>query len=312
MPNNSTDLVGFDNTQDLTLTSILLENFIMFYDWGFVNKGGFSNIPVSASGMYGGDKSKLAPVNDPNFTNGRVWQANRANWVWETGTYLGSPINISGVYVNNTLLTSGYNINYKDGRIVFDTAKSVTSNVKISYSSKYMNVVPARGIPWIRNIQQYSNRVDNEQFTFRGSGDWAILGQSRVQLPAIAIDVIPPKGTTPYQLGGGKWIHNDIIFYVIAAHDWQATNIMDQIVAQDDRNITLFDPNEAIRSGVYPFDGRGYLRDSALPSGMYPSLVRNFEYKDCFIHKTGRPQISQLNPDLYFGVIKCSTEVRDI
>ena len=55
MPDNSTDLVGFNNTQDLTLTSILLENFTMFYDWGFVNKGGFSNIPVTASGMYGGD-----------------------------------------------------------------------------------------------------------------------------------------------------------------------------------------------------------------------------------------------------------------
>lgn len=312
MPNNTTDLAGFSNTQDLTLTNILLENFTMMYDWGFVNKGGFSNVAIPGSGMYGGDKSKLASVVDPNFTNGQIWQGNRGNWVWETGLALGTPVAVSGVFVNGSLVTSGYNIDYKHGRVVFGTPLAVSANVKISYSNKYLNVVPAIGIPWIRNIQQFSNRVDNEQFNFRGSGEWAILGQSRVQLPALAIDVMPPKNTSPYQLGGGQWIHNDIIFYIVASNDWQVRNVMDQIVAQDDRSITLFDPNEAIRSGVYPFDGRNYLRASALPSGMYPALVRNFEYKDCFIHKTGNPQFSQLNPDLFFGVIKCSTEVRDI
>lgn len=309
---NSTDLVGFDNTQDLTLSNILLENFTMMYDWGFVNKGGFSNVNIPASGLYGGNKAKLSSVTDPNYTNGQIWQANRGNWVWETGTALGTPVDISGVFVNGALVTTGYNIDYKNGKVVFDSARTVTSNVTMSYSSKYVNVVPSKGIPWIRDIQQGSHRVDNAQFQFRGSGDWATLGQSRVQLPTIAIDVQPPRDTKPYQLGGGKWIHNDIFFYVITETEWQAKNIMDQIVAQDDRSITLFDPNEAIRSGVYPFDGRGYMRSAARPSGMYPALVNNFEYKECFIHKTGHPQFSQLNPDLYFGVIKCSTEVRDI
>lgn len=309
---NSTNLVGFDNTQDLGLTSILLENFTMLYDWGYVNKGGFSNVTAPASGLYGGEKAKLTAVDDPNYTNGKIWQANRGNWVWETGLGLGSPINVSGVYINGTLNTTGYNIDYKNGRIVFDSAKSLTSTVKVNYSTKYLNVISADSIPWIRSIQQYSNRVDNPQFTFRGSGDWAILGQSRVQLPALAIEVVPSHDTTPYQLGGGQWIHNDIVFYVISENAWQAKNIMDHIIAQDDRVIDLFDPNQAIRSGIYPFDHNNYLRQSGRPSGMYPQLVENFHYRDCFIHKTRAPQLTQLSPDLHFGVIKCSTEVRDI
>lgn len=308
----SIELAGFENTQDLTLTNILLENFILRYDWGFFDKGGFYNFRMPSSGMYGGDKSKLVPVKDNNFTDGRVWQANRMNWVWENNPTKGNPISISGVYVNNTLTTTGYKVDYKNGRVVFNNPVSIASNVKIEYSSKYISVVPAIGVPWLRKIQTLSNRVENSQFTTRASGEWAILGESRVQLPALIIDVLPPKETKPYQLGGGKWIHNDVIFKVVAQNDWQVKNILDQITAQDDTTIKLFNPNKAISSGVYPFDASNFLRPNALASGMYPQLVANFEYKDCFIFNTGRPEITELNSDLYFGSIRCTTEVRDI
>ena len=308
---DNTSLEGFLNTQDLTISNILLENLILFYDWGFIDKGGFYNINMPASGIYGGDKSVLKNVTDPNYANGKVWQANRGNWVWETGTTLGTPISISGVYVNGALNTTGYNIDYKNGKVIFDSPVSVSSNVKLQYSQKYINVVPSRGIPWLRQIQQFSNRVDDRQFTFSGSGEWAILGQTRVQIPAIAIEVLPPKELNGYQLGGGKNIYNDVIFHVITGNDWQCSNILDQISLQNERDITLFNPNRAMASGVYPFDKNGYLRQGALPSGLYPNLVKNFNYRKCFIHDTRAPSISQLSPDLYIGTIRCSTEVRD-
>ncbi len=308
----SINLAGFENTQDLTLTNILLENFILRYDWGFADKGGFYNIKIPSSGMYGGEKSKLVSVKDNNFQDGKVWQANRSNWVWENDLTKGTPIPISGVFVNNSFVSSGYNVDYKNGRVVFNNPIGIASNVRIEYSSKYLSVVPAKGVPWIRKIQTLSNRVDSSQFTTRASGEWAVLGQSRVQLPALIIDVLPPKDTKPYQLGGGKWIHNDIMFYIIAQNDWQVNNIIDQIVAQDDTNIKLFNPNKAISSGVYPFDASNFLRPNALASGTYPKLVANFEYKDCFIFNTGRPEMVELNSDLYLGSIRCTTEVRDI
>jgi hypothetical protein len=307
---DTTNLEGFQNTQDLGLTNILLENFVMRYDWGFINKGGYYNINIPTSGIYQSDKSKLAPVKDPNFTDGKVWQSNRSNWVWETGVSKGTPISPTGVYVNNVPASSGYNIDYKNGRVVFDNPVAVSSNVRIAYSHKYIQVFPANDLGFFKNIQRLSDRSDNVQFTMRGSGDWAIFAEKRVQLPAVAIDVLPVHDTKPYQLGGGKWMHNNIMFYVIAKNAWEVRNILDIIAEQDDLSINLFNPNTALSSGVYPFDASNYLRPQALPSGMYPQLVSNFKYRDCYIFNTGNPELTELNSDLVLGTIKCTTEVR--
>lgn len=307
---NTINLEGFNNTQDLGLTNILLENFVLRYDWGFINKGGYYNINTPASGMYGGDKSRLAPVKDPNYADGKVWQSSRMNWVWETGVSVGTPIQPTGIYVNNTFISSGYNIDYKNGRVIFDNPVAVSSNIKISHSQKYISVLPASNIPFFKNIQRYSNRVDSNQFLIRGSGDWATLGETRIQLPAIAIEVTPTTDTKPYQLGGGKWMHNNIIYHVITQYGWQLNNILDVIAEQDDTSFNLFNPNQALNSGVYPFDASNYLRPQALNGGMYPQLVQNFKYRDCFIFNTSKPEITQLSSDLYYGNIKSTTEVR--
>ena len=79
-------LRGIFNTQDATLSNILLENFLTFYDWGFLDKGAFYNINIPSSGLYGGIKSNLRLVDDPNYTKGQVWEGYRQNWVWETGS----------------------------------------------------------------------------------------------------------------------------------------------------------------------------------------------------------------------------------
>ena len=46
MPEAYKSLRGFANSQDATLSNILLENFITFYDWGLVDKGDFYNIDI--------------------------------------------------------------------------------------------------------------------------------------------------------------------------------------------------------------------------------------------------------------------------
>lgn len=309
-----TQLQGFTNSQDATLSNILLQNFISFYDWGFIDKGGFYNTKVPASGMYGGDKHKLKPLSDPNYADGTVWQGFRGNWMWETGVSIGTPVSVSGIFINNTFRATGnvtqpYYVNYPRGQVIFNSPISVTSNVQIEYSYKWLNVVPAKGIPWFREIQQYSNRLDNLAVQ-NSKGQYVKLGQTTVQLPALIIDVVPSKDFKPYQLGDRtQWIHNDIIFYVITENHWECSNIMDQVVFQNDRSILLYDPNKVVESGVLPFNYRNELTAMALPSGMYPSLVENFKYKDCFIFDSNSQGITQFSPDLFMGTVKCSTEV---
>jgi len=317
--NSYKTLRGFDNTQDVLVSNILLENFVHFYDWGLVDKGDYYNIDIPEEGLYGGDKHKLRPVTDPNYTDGQVWEAYRSNWVWETGVaFSEQPTRISGVFVDtSTFRATGnieqpYYINYPDGRVVFDTAIATTSTVHLAYAHKRVNVIPAEGVPWFREIQQGSFRLDNPTFLQTGSGDWAQLGQTRIQLPTIAIETVPAKTMSPAQLGGGQWSNNDILFYVVAEEHWECANLVDQISLQNDRTLWLFDPNRIAKSGVFPFNYRGEINENALPSGLYSHLVDDHRFARVFIHNTSAQGITEVSPELYIGTIRCSTEVRVI
>ncbi len=318
-----------ENTQDATLSNLLLENFIMFFDWGFTDLGGFYSVEIPEVGLYGGNKHELRPVQDPNYNDGQVWEGYRSNWVWETGvSNPEQPIRISGVFIGGTFRATGniqqpYHINYPDGRVVLDTAVSTNTEVKLEYAHKWVDVIPAEGVPWFREIQQGSMRLDNPTFGQFGSGDWAQLGQTRVQLPTVAVETIPNKSFYGYQLGGGQFVNSDMLFYVVAETHWECNNIIDQIAFQNDRAIWMFDTNKIAISGVYPLNYRGELNANALPSGLYPQLVDdapnpsdtsyNFRYKSqCFIHNSRGQGVTQIAPNLYMGTVRCATETEAI
>ena len=323
-------LKSVENTQDATLSNLLLENFIMFFDWGFTDLGGFYSVEIPEVGLYGGNKHELRPVQDPNYNDGQVWEGFRSNWVWETGVQNAEqPIQISGVFIGDTFYETGvantskpYHVNFPDGRIIFDSAISTSSTVKLEYSHKWINVIPAEGVPWFREIQQGSMRLDNPTFGQFGSGDWAQLGQTRVQLPTVAVETIPNKSFYGYQLGGGQFVNSDMLFYVVAETHWECNNIIDQIAFQNDRAIWMFDTNKIAISGVYPLNYRGELNANALPSGLYPQLVDespnpdddsyNFRYRRCYIGNASANPVTEIAPNLYIGTVRFSTEVKAI
>lgn len=313
-----TQLSNLKNAQDPTLSNILLDNFVYFYDWGFLDRGSFYNINIPQSGIYGGDRHVLRAAQDPNYTDGQVWEAYRKNWVWESGVSATTqqPINISGVFVNDTFYATGnvtkpYYIDYQNGRVIFDSAQSINSTVKLEYSHKWVEVIPAEGVPFFREIQQGSFR-NEEGFQVNNSGGWAQMGQTRIQLPSIAVEVVPPRSLEGYQLGGGQWVNNDIVFYVIAENHWECVNLVDSILYQNDRTIHLFDPTSVALSGTFPFNYRNELNENAVPSGQYPNLIDNFYYRKCYIYNSKGNDITQLTPDLYIGTARCSTQVKAI
>jgi hypothetical protein len=318
MAGSHTKLANLNNAQDSTLSNVLLDNFVYFYDWGFTDRGSYYNINIPQSGIYGGDRHKLRLADDPNYTSGQVWEGYRKNWVWETGVSasVDQPIQISGVFVDDTFRATGnieepYYIDYKNGRVVFDSAVSTSSTVKIEYSHKWVEVIPAEGVPFFREIQSSSFR-NEKGFQVANSGGWAQMGQTRIQLPALAIEVNPAKSLEPYQLGGGQYVNTDLVFYVMAENHWECANLMDAILYQNDRNIHLFNTTAVAVSGVFPFNYRNELNENALPSGMYESLIDNFFYRKCWINDSRGSDITQLSSDLYIGTTRCSTQVKPI
>lgn len=313
-------LVGVTNTQDSMLSTILLDNFITFYDWGFLDKGGFNSASIPNSGMYGGEKTNLRPAQDPSYAANRVWQGFRENWVWETGiSKTTQPIQISGVYINSNFIPytynptsgcylgagpSGYKIDYPDGRILFNNPIPPTSVVQLNYSYKWVKVDKAEGVQFFRQIQSNDFRID--QNFLSGSGEWIQLGQTRIQLPAVFIEVVPNRRFEPFQLGGGQWAHTDIVFYALSNREADCSNLLNIISYQNDRVMPIFDSNLISRSGAYPLSFKGDLVNSKYN---YPYLINNYYYNKCRIYDTNISNISQVSVDFYVGTARCSTQV---
>lgn len=312
MPASYTTLKGFDSLNKFSYEEILEHNIINFFDWGFINKDGFYNVRIPTSGAYGGDFSRLRPVRDARFTNGQVWEGVRLNWVWESGlTGSRSPISISGVFVNNTFYpaSSGqFHVDYPNGRIVFTNAISQTATVRVEHSYKWINVISSQNVPWLRKVQQNSFRADDANF-LSGSGEYLNYGQTRIQLPFVAVEVADGyyKG---YELGGSQLCYKTLKFYVVG-EDSTVNRIANAISDQNDKTIYLYNTNEVVDANNSPLRWNGSIASGALT---YPDMINTYTYTNGVLHGKvslleSKPQAAQrLTDNIIQKVVTITTE----
>jgi hypothetical protein len=311
-----TKLQGVTNLYDETLTGQLQSNLIEFFNWGLLGIGAFSNVTIPTSGAYGGAAHILKPITDPNYTNGRVWEGFRQDWVWETGVeYVYQPINVSGVYVNNTFYPSNttgvyaHHVNYPLGRVVFDTPLPTTSSVKTEYSYRYFHFNTV-DVPWFQQLMFNSWRIDDVAIATENNSTWAILGQNRIQLPAVVVEVVPRRNQRGLQLGGGQWINQDVLFHIYSENPWDKNKLVDYISYQKERTLMTFDKNQLIAQNKLPLDADGTLVSGAM---MYPQMVDfsgngGFYWKKMFWKDVSfSPVVS--NPPLYRAIVRANFEI---
>ena len=329
------------NIGDSTISSLISDNLIEFFDWGLLDAGGFFNVSIPTSGLYGGDKHNLRLVDDPRYTSGQVWEGFRSNWVWQSGlsstdqpktitkikpdagTYPNSSNNpgVSGVFIDNVFQpTSGvgihkHHIDYPNGRVVFDSAISTTSTVTAEYSYKWVEVTNANE-DFFREVQYRSERAD-EDFTLTGSGDWSQLADTRIQLPVIAIEVVKSRSLTPYALGAlDHYVNTDVLFHVLADDDHTRNKLMDVVSFQEDKTIDMFDSDMIGRNNAFPLDYRGMVNQNPK---QYPKFIDasgdgGFKYLgtkggSMTINKARVSLSDAISPNLYHGVVRMNTEV---
>ncbi len=263
---------GVSNIGETSITEVIEDNLVSYIDWGFLELGAFYNIRIASSGTFGGDRSRLRGVADPRYTNGQVWEGYRQDWIWQSGLSQApeQPIQISGVYVGSTFYPrgSGYHINYKYGQVIFDNPIATTSIVKLEYPHKWVSVVGAAEVPWFRNEQNRSYRVDDPRF-LANSGVWNELAETRLQLPLVAVEVVDAT-RDGYQLGGGQWSRSQVILHILSEDPQIAKRIASILADQNESTIYVFDPDRLISQNSYPLDYRG--EKSATPWG-YPQLI---------------------------------------
>ena len=298
------------------LTSELEANLKGFLDWAFLGIGGWFDVNIPTSGAWGGDFATLRPVEDFSYSLGQVWEAPRKDWVWETGTPYAdyNPINISGVYVNGALKATGdgtypHHYNYPLGRVVFDSAISTSDTVQLNYSYRNVQVYIADQAPWWDEIQYNSMRVDDATFSEIGSGNWGILSNHRVQMPAIVVEAVPRRTFTPYELGNiSQIVKQDVIFHVLAESRWWRNQLIDVISLQKDKTLQLYDTDKIAEADVFPLDFRGMVVST---TSTYDALVNDdaYKFKTCRIIDMGITEMESYNTRLHEGTVRASLEL---
>lgn len=321
MPSN-TRLKGYTDVGQSTFSDQIESNLITFFNWGMLNIGGFGNVTMAlASGAYGGDMSRMRPVNDPNYPSPdgqstQIWEGFRQDWVWESGIeYPIQPIQISGVYVNggfvpvNSTGVYTHSINYPLGRVTFQNPLPTGTVVQTEYSYRLFTF-QSSDETWFRQVMFESFRVDNPDFLSYGSGVWNVLAQERVQLPAVVVDVVPRRRMFGYELGGTTTVHQDVLFHIFTENPYDRKRMMDYITFQKDKTIPLFDKNLMAQANAFPLDQNGQVASGAkcFPDLVQPTGQGGFYWKyGTFLEMTTQESVSR--PPLYQAVARSTFEV---
>lgn len=316
------DLTRLKGTEEYGLPGFSTQieaNINAYFSWGFLGIGGFFNVVIPTSGVYGGDQSKLRLVRDNGYTRGQVWEGFRQDWVWETGVeYAIPPVNVSGVQVDGvfypTVGTTGsfaHHIDYPQGRVVFDDAIDPGSDVQCSYSFRAVQFTGADDAPWLRELMFDSMRVDDTHFLQDGSGAWDVLAQKRVQLPCVVIESVNRVRSRPFEIGSNvRTQTQDILCHVFAETSFDKNQIHDILVNQYEKRIDGFDLSLAADANRLPLDYQG----SPNPFGyMYPQLIADtgvggFKWTQLrFVDVTSTDQIAM--PPLQWTTVRYTLEL---
>lgn len=298
----------------------LLHGTIDFFNWGFLNIGAFQNITITppVSGVYGGQKYRLRPVKDPNFSDGQVWEGFRGNWVWETGvTFETSPIRVSGVYVGGNYKTStdsiyGHYVDYKRGRVVFSGVVPTTSVVTAQFSPRTITFVDSE-TPYVRKILENINQVQRGEYLNFGSGNWNTNYDQRLELPIVAVNVGSKNSYRGYQIGGGQYINTDIIFQVISDNKFYRDQICDILGRQNEKVYWIANRGTMKSASGYPFD-LDYRGSLVTTPKEYPNIVAEtgvggYRWRQVRLSNTSKHFQDQPVNSLYMGYIRTDAEM---
>lgn len=312
-------LKGFNTVFDATLNNDIQDGLVEYFDWALLEKGNYFNVTSGQQSPHGEDYSRLRMSSNDNYPSGRVWEGFKKNWVWQSGVnYSPAPKTtnnnthpgISGIYINGSgfpITTSGtyaYYVDYNNGRVIFDNVLPSGSRVQVEHSYKWISVIYADNVPWLRNVQYNTNQPTSSFLT--QNGDFNIPPEARIQLPAIAIEIVPRRTFRGYELGGGQWVNTDVLFHCLAEDETTRNKLVDLVSFQSNKEIFLFNSNLMNSSGEFPIDYRGVPVSGAL---RYPDIIEKYNGgKIRLINVVVQELTGAMSDVFYGGIVRMTTE----
>lgn len=309
---HNTTFKGVNNISQDLLLNIVEANFKMYLDWAFLHIGAWFDVNINENTLYGvNPHSRLLLVEDPSYANGCVWQGIRKDWVWENTVDYNStsPISIDSVTVNGSSVSKNNNfiVNYPLGRIIFNNPVSLSADVDLEYSYRFVQVHRSSESPWFNILQFSSFNTSNKDIQQTDNGEWGIGANHRIQLPCIIIEPVSRSRSRPYEIGNGLlWLEQDIAFYILAENKNDRNKLLDILRLQQDITLQLFDTNSIAHSEAYPLDYNGDIKNNPL---MYPDLITNYPWRKCLIKDVSLFEIDSIHPNLHQGMARATLEI---
>lgn len=317
---NCEDYNKFNNVTsigDYNLINQLEDNIKSFLDWGFLNIGGFVNIQSPNSGLYGSELSQLKSIEKPGLPAGKVWQAYKKDWIWESGSSFNSsaPVAISGIQINSTFYPAptgsgsvGYKINYPLGEITFNNPQNSSNKIYLNYSHRWCQIYKSSNSPYWTELQQFTYQPA-PQIDQKNKGDYNLSANHRIQMPCIIIEPVARSYSKPWQLGAHDFvIDQDILLHIFAENAFDKNKITDIIRLQKEKTIWLYDINKVVKNNVNGLNYDGTINTSGLN---YPSLTSNISYRwnKCYFKDIVISDMESRNKNLYWCTIRLTAQV---
>lgn len=306
----------FKNVQRISdgfLLNSLEVNMKLFLDWSFLCIGSWFDAVIGEDTLQGiNQHCQLIPVSDPSYLDGQVWQSIRKDWVWETGINFNgsSPIVVGGIFVNGTFIPNNgtqYIINYPEGKVIFNSAQGIGSDIKVNHSYRNIQTYRASDSPWFNYLQYASFNTANPDINRVTDGDWSIAGEHRIQLPAIVIESVSRSRSYPFELGSNNLvIEQDIEFYVLAENKNDRNKILDILRLQQDLVLMLYDSDRLAKEDKFPLDYQGDLNSIPL---MYPEITTQYPWRKAWLKNVSLFELESVNPEFHRGMVRATVEI---
>jgi hypothetical protein len=130
--------------------------------------------------------------------------------------------------------------------------------------------------------------------------------ESKIQLPAVAIEIVPRRNIRGYQLGGGQIVDTDILFHCLAEDEFTRNKLVDIISLQNDKKVYMFDSNLVASGGDFPIDSFGTPVSGAL---RYPELISLYGRGSMWLKNSNVQSMDLINSNFYAGIVKLTAEI---
>jgi hypothetical protein len=295
-----------NNYVDQLVLNTLEVNLKAFLDNAFLQIGAWTDIKFNKNTIYNNiSTDRLSLIKDLSYSDGCVWKGFRKDWLWETGSFANqNSVTIPAINVNNTIVDSGFHIDYPNGRVVFDTPLPPTTIVKAEYSYRNIQIYRSSEAPWWQ-LLQYGSLQPTE--IVNQLGDWSIGPHHSIQMPAIIVDSVPRSRNLPYELGSKSLkVEQDVIFNVIAENKNDRNQLLDIIRLQQENTIWLYDINKAAREDKLPLN---YLGDKNINGLNYTNLINEYKWAKTFFKNIILAEVQSIDKGLYEGLARTTFEI---